>query len=460
MRVPIQSEALYTSPESVRHPSAVSGLSEQHRHLQSDVFVLINSVFFGTFAPAQASNGGIRQQLYGSPPAPESVLSACAELRTLTLYDPRDFLNTSRSVQARRRRAARSLLVRLAEAPWPANLCQLALSELLDQARLAQTFLRADTGIISRSLHNAMRRFANINLLFSLPLSYVSADLPLPQVNERPSPGRRFLSYWSPLRLSPRPEPDHQPAVSYESARIVSVEEEVENVEIDMVDDEDEEQQQTRQPSLSIPEEIVVSDTEEMIPQISQEDQHPEGDSSQHHPCCSSHMNHCCCCRHRQQRGDVAGLFEEFTRFYEARKRRLAEAAVRVSNRPSSPIIISDDDNDDSHVTNEVVVAVTEPQPGPSRPIIDTHTPQSTNTPQEEVSMDVVQEQSDDDEAIEKPNAPITDAFIHRPQTAADFYTLVNELVSNEDAASENAGLCEQREPEVSQEPSRPASVL
>ncbi|VDD79650.1 unnamed protein product [Mesocestoides corti] len=333
----------------------------------------------------------------------QAISTACRQLLPLTLRDPFGLISGSHSLPTCRRRAARTLLVRFAERPWPRQVSQLALCELIDQARLVGA-----SSVPSLVQNTAMRRFANLTLLFSPSPSLLSVGTPLPRVEDIAPMSSRFGANWTSLMLSPTRS---------------SAEGGMQTIEVEDDDDDVVE--------IIHSEEISVSDSEE------QRQQRPVHQSPR---CCSVHTAHCCCCKRRTPTGNgVISLFDAFIHYFQQKERMTAADVVRLTNQPSSPIVISDDEDEIAEV------AETEPQPGPSMPQVDDPSPSQ-----------VQDNDSTEDLKAESP--------IYKPKTADDFYALLHQLMNgdNNDStppAESDASINPPAGAEVPHELPRPASA-
>ncbi len=379
---------------------------------------------------------------------------ACNGLRQLTLRDPVSLLGGRRSFTTNRRRAARILLVRMAEHPWPFRLAQLALRELIDLAHIT-----TNVGLPRGGYEAALQRYANLTLLFTQSPVTVTATTRLPQVNggssrlnNVPSVRNEYGIIWAPLRLSPlhleRAQEEAASAAAEEVEINLDDEDEEDNV-IDVADDSVNNNDNRESPVLR-PVEIVISDTEETAPPS------PPPSTSQpprRPPCCSTHTMHCCCCANGTGSSDTQSsqiqlpdispaerrIFEAFIRYHQWRKHNQRQSARVFHNRPSSPIVISDDDGE-VEVTGETMEVDIDPQPGPSMPRVPTP-PQVTEDP--EVMIDETPDFVGDRKPLLIPPSPQHESIIDRPQTASAFYALVRELVNGSSASTVSTAMVE-----------------
>ncbi len=155
------------------------------------------------------------------------VMKAFIELWPCTL------LNTSGNLSFTtwRCRAARTILVLLAEHVWPFNIAQHALRELIDLARITPNVR------LPHVANNAvLQRFTNLTMLFMDEPETLSATALLPKA------GGQFGLYW---RRVPRPpmRVQEEAAAASAAAAAAAREERPAEEEINLVDEEEEEEE-------------------------------------------------------------------------------------------------------------------------------------------------------------------------------------------------------------------------
>lgn len=154
--------------------------------------------------------------------------------------------------------------------------------------------------------------------------------------------------------------------------------------------------------------------------------------SSRLPPCCSSHRRHCCCCSRKRSsittattapfdaREEASSLFREFLEFYERRRKRRRVETVEL-NTPNDPIVISDDENQETQSTAPIA------EPGPSTG----HLEESSNfgdVPKQHQEREV--EPAEIKNILESLHN--RSPLLERPATAAEFYTLLNDAINSE----------------------------
>ncbi len=131
------------------------------------------------------------------------VANACHRLRPLLdTREPMDLANGHPPFNAGRRWAALTLSVRMAEYPWPYEVIQSILRELIDMAQIT-----ANVGLPPDGLQLALRRYANMTLLFNQPPLTVNATMLLPQANAEhattAAAARQLRAAYPPLAFPP-----------------------------------------------------------------------------------------------------------------------------------------------------------------------------------------------------------------------------------------------------------------
>nr|CDS25326.1 transcriptional activator [Hymenolepis microstoma] len=150
----------------------------------------------------------------------------------------------------------------------------------------------------------------------------------------------------------------------------------------------------------------------------------PTNSSLRNPPCCRAHKRHCCCCKKRapsvttnepnRKVEGISALFQEFLEYWEHRRKRRRVEPIEI-NTPNDPIVISDDERENE--PNQ--------EPGPS-----------TRHPEDDVG--IVRKTEEDTELKQNilPLPTSTTPPLERPETADEFYTLLNDAM-NCDSAEE-----------------------
>ncbi|VDM30323.1 unnamed protein product [Hydatigera taeniaeformis] len=346
-----------------------------------------------------------------SHPDSNVIRMACRTLQCPASYNPSRLVNSNDSAYHLRRQGIRGLLSRMTEQIWSDEVAQMALCELIDQARIGSVMER----LTHHGRQLVLHRIANLIAFFSQPTYAVRPNIPLPLVEPR---DHGEVSQ-PPVRLS-------RPTTSPQEASAVTIALGEDNSDTEGGSDEA----------------IVVSDSEESTQQSS------SGCSSIPR-CCVEHRKHCCCCYRRRSAEhmkptEFAHMFKAFVEFYEERRRR-RRLRPQMLNRPSSPIVISDDDEEEDEP---------EPQPGPSRPRKES--PQETS-PRQLIKV------AEDNLIRDSEELP---SVIIRPTTANEFYSLLNEAMDCDKDEIPNTSVsnasCSQptvKQEEEPQRPSRPTSA-
>lgn len=182
--------------------------------------------------------------------------------------------------------------------------------------------------------------------------------------------------------------------------------------------------------------------------------------------CCEVHRQHCCCCERRRP-GSSGGiersyrnLFSEFVEFMEVRKRRKRR---RVElNSKSSPIVISDSEESDANIDLVCLGSGTgedqPPQPGPSRGFSESSndaTEANFGCLQEEIDTTTTAEAAAE-AVVEESGHDVFPVVIERPQTASEFYSLLNSAFADQGDIREKT---EEEDGEASSTPQASSSL-
>ncbi|VDO04297.1 unnamed protein product [Rodentolepis nana] len=168
----------------------------------------------------------------------------------------------------------------------------------------------------------------------------------------------------------------------------------------------------------------------------------PTTSSTSDLPCCRAHKRHCCCCKKRTPRvttnepsirvEGISALFQEFLEYWEHRRKRRRVEPIEI-NTPNDPIVISDDEEGDNESSHE---------PGPS-----------IRHPEDDLG---IVEKTEEGTELKQNILPLPTSIspqLERPETADEFYTLLNDAMNRDNSE-------EAQQPSAHQQEDSPAFLL